>query len=73
MAKDCDLHAGKHNELRRRNLDEIMRTLPENQSGSGRHKCAYCAYERGFQDGLRSAANKLGQVILQEPTSKQMT
>lgn len=26
--------------------------LPVDQGGAGRHKCAGCAYDRGFQDGL---------------------
>ena len=26
--------------------------LPTDQGGAGRHRCAGCAYERGFQDGL---------------------
>ena len=26
--------------------------LPEDQGGAGRHRCAGCAYEKGFQDGL---------------------
>jgi len=27
-------------------------TLPDDQGGLGRHRCAACAYDRGFQDGL---------------------
>jgi len=27
-------------------------SLPFDQGGVGRHRCAGCAYERGFQDGL---------------------
>jgi len=27
-------------------------SLPNDQGGHGRHKCAGCAYEKGFQDGL---------------------
>jgi hypothetical protein len=27
-------------------------SLPHDQGGAGRHKCAGCAYERGKQDGL---------------------
>ncbi|NGH07123.1 hypothetical protein CHR54_21360 [Serratia marcescens] len=26
--------------------------LPEDQGGSGRHKCCGCAYEQGFQHGF---------------------
>ena len=29
-----------------------LRDLPDDQSGSGRHKCAGCAYELGIKDGL---------------------
>ena len=65
MANDCRRHAGKHNEFQRRKLDEIMRTLPENQSGVGRHKCTYCAYEQGYADGLKRAGSKL-KVLLDE-------
>lgn len=32
-------------------LQEIMKNLPFDQGGKGRHKCAACAYEQGFQDG----------------------
>ena len=27
-------------------------SLPTAQGGAGRHKCAGCAYEKGFEDGL---------------------
>ena len=26
--------------------------LPIDQGGAGRHRCAACAYEKGFEDGL---------------------
>ncbi len=29
-----------------------MEYLPIDQGGWGRHKCAACAYEKGYQDGL---------------------
>ena len=31
--------------------DKIVKDLPVNQGGIGRHKCASCAYEQGFQNG----------------------
>jgi len=31
--------------------DEIIKELPINQGGRGRHKCASCAYELGHHDG----------------------
>ena len=33
-------------------MDVIMIGLPANQSGKGRHKCAYCAYEAGYEDAI---------------------
>lgn len=69
MANDCARHAGIRNEIYRRKLDEMMKILPENQSGAGRHKCAYCAWERGFDEGyrhgLRVAADAL-QTLAEE-------
>ena len=32
-------------------VQEIMNTLPTDQGGKGRHKCAACAYEHGFTAG----------------------
>ncbi len=32
-------------------VQEIMNTLPTDQGGKGRHKCAACAYELGFEAG----------------------
>lgn len=31
--------------------DTRWATLPDDQGGSGRHKCVGCAYEAGFQQG----------------------
>ena len=32
---------------------QLLDDLPESQAGTGRHKCAVCAYEAGIQEGLR--------------------
>lgn len=32
-------------------LESIMLSLPTDQGGVGRHKCAACAYEAGYQAG----------------------
>lgn len=32
-------------------VQEIMNTLPTDQGGKGRHKCAACAYEIGLEAG----------------------
>lgn len=34
-------------------LQEIMSALPTDQGGVGRHKCAACAYEAGYQTGYK--------------------
>ena len=51
-------------------LDPIMAKLPRSQAGKegegGRHKCAYCAYERGFEAGIKHAAASLQSIILKE-------
>lgn len=32
-------------------VQKIMETLPTDQGGVGRHKCAACAYEAGYKAG----------------------
>ncbi len=49
--KDCQKHHGQHNIANRKQLDPILKEFPENQSGEGRHKCPYCAYEMGYANG----------------------
>ena len=34
-------------------IQDIMGKLPVDQGGWGRHKCAACAYKRGYDDGLK--------------------
>ena len=31
--------------------DAMFRDLPDDQGGAGRHKCAGCAYEAGWEEG----------------------
>lgn len=31
--------------------DQVFSNLPLDQGGKGRHKCAGCAYEKGYNDG----------------------
>lgn len=33
-------------------IRQLLIDLPVSQSGLGRHRCAGCAYEKGFQDGF---------------------
>lgn len=37
--------------------DEIVKELPIGQEGIGRHKCASCAYEIGYEHGLKKEEN----------------
>lgn len=48
--KGCPKHSGLSNEGNRKPYDSIMQELDNNQSGIGRHKCPYCAYNKGRQD-----------------------
>ena len=36
-------------------IQSIMANLPYDQGGRGRHKCAACAYEKGYELGLQMA------------------
>lgn len=47
---DCATHSGEHNESNRARLDAMIEPLHKNQSGKGRHKCVYCAYQKGRED-----------------------
>ena len=49
--KLCQRHRGRHNAAARELLDPVLQNIAENQSGDGRHKCPYCAYEIGYADG----------------------
>ena len=45
----------------RTNLDPIVRNLHEDQSGGGRHRCCYCAYELGVKAGYEKAKREAAQ------------
>lgn len=55
---NCPIHSGQDNFHTRKKLDRIMNVLDNNQSGKGRHKCPYCAYEKGFKEGYSRAKKK---------------
>ena len=42
--------------------------LPDSQAGAGRHRCAGCAYEQGYDDGLARIHRK----EVAEPTGQGM-
>ena len=52
---------------KRERLENVMRDLTECQGGAGRHKCPYCAYERGWQDAIDELTNP---VTSRHPKSK---
>ena len=54
---DCPRHSGKGNLSARLDLDDVMVRLHPNQSGKGRHKCPYCAYQMGFNAGVAAASH----------------
>lgn len=37
--------------------NDLYLRLPEDQGGAGRHRCAGCAYEKGYEDGLQRKEN----------------
>ena len=37
---------------KRHRYDPQHNNLPDDQSGAGRYRCAGCAYEKGYKDGL---------------------
>ena len=34
-------------------LSDVMNSIPADQGGVGRHKCAACAYEAGYEAGAQ--------------------
>lgn len=50
--------------------EERIRSLPESQAGSGRHKCVVCAYAQGFEyDSYTSEGINLGHSRTPAPNS----
>ena len=42
-------------------VPERIADLDESQAGAGRHKCASCAYEKGYQDAVSGHAAPLNE------------
>jgi len=60
----CPKHRGKVNELSRRNLKAKIEEIPKYEGSNWyRHKCPFCAYEMGFSEGKKAAAQKISQPI----------
>ena len=59
---NCEKHRGGVN-----HLEKLMRELPENQGGDGRHRCPYCAYERGVIRGRELERRQIADALGVEP------
>lgn len=44
-------------------IQGLMDMLPYSQGGPGRHKCAACAYEEGYEDGMRGVKRDVDSVL----------
>jgi hypothetical protein len=66
----CQEHSTKVNEVERKVLEAKIGKIPKYQgSGWYRHKCPFCAYERGFQDGQKAGKKAVAQKLEQLITS----
>ena len=46
-----------------KNLSDIMNSIPTDQGGIERHKCAACAYEKGLTDEYDKLSKELSEQI----------
>lgn len=44
----------------------VFAQLPESQAGQGRHKCAACAYEQGYDQGFAHSAPNFDATVLDD-------
>ena len=63
--KECSFHSGEDSssDYFRAEFDDIMKELDSNQAGEGRHKCPYCAYQRGYSDASEEAEKRLAEIL----------
>ena len=47
----------------RRPMEALIEKLPPNQGGSGRHACAYCAYEHGYRQAERDITARVRELL----------
>jgi len=50
---------------------DILESLPKSQKAAGRHRCAACAYEMGYEDGQRTTLALLVKEEEEASRSKQ--
>lgn len=51
-------------------INHILQQLPITQGGIGRHKCAGCAFEEGYKDGLAGNHRDISLIIASLPYSQ---
>ncbi len=71
----CQKHHGQHNAANRKYLDPKLQEIAKNQSGVGRHKCPYCAYDIGYVNGMNKSDHSknilsTGALTVKAPTSE---
>ncbi|RMG20774.1 MAG: hypothetical protein D6729_02135 [Deltaproteobacteria bacterium] len=49
---------------------DILRALGESQGGTGRHKCAVCAYAEGYRAGFEAGLRAARATARQAQTGK---
>ena len=64
--RSCPKHAidaGSLSATDRKTINALMAQLPKSQGFPGRHKCQYCAYTLGFDNGHTAALAELEEFI----------
>ena len=69
----CQKHHGQHNAANRKYLDPKLQKIAKNQSGVGRHKCPYCAYDIGYANGMNKSDHPENALTTGETTTKAPT
>ena len=44
-------------------IQNLLALLPNSQGGPGRHKCAACAFEEGYTDGIKGIKREIDSVL----------
>lgn len=44
-------------------IQDLLAMLPNSQGGPGRHKCAACAFEEGYADGIKGIKREIDYVL----------
>lgn len=44
-------------------IQPLLAMLPNSQGGPGRHKCAACAFEEGYEDGMKGVKREVDSVL----------